>query len=114
MTTEAIEAIEVPEIVTEITQDTVIDPTPDLTEQEAIDAAVEGLRELIEQKYHFCNRWSDMMGERLPAAIKRDQQQRLRYLAAIKVLQGLTWWDGKASEALYSNLTAQRPEERER
>lgn len=99
MTTETIEAIEVTETVTEITE-TITDPAPpDLTEQEAIDAAVEGLRELIEQKYHFCNRWSDMMGERLPTAIKRDQQQRLRYLAAIKVLQGLTWWEGEVSEA---------------
>lgn len=105
MTTKTIEA---PEIVTEVTQDTiiqdtVIDPdtpdTPDLTEQEAIDAAVEGLRELIEHRYHFCNKWDAMMGERLPAAIKRDQQQRLRYLAAIKVLQGLTWWDGDYSPA---------------
>ena len=84
--------IEVPEIATEA--EALADPaTIELTEQEAIDAAVEGLRELIEAKYHFCNRWDAMMGERLPAAIKRDQQQRLRYLAAIKKLQGLTWWD---------------------
>lgn len=96
MTTPVIEA---PEIVEPTTQETIVDPaTIDLTEQEAIDAAVSGLRELIEAKYHFCNRYSDMMGERLPAAIKRDQVARLRYLAAIKVLQGLTWWESKLGD----------------
>lgn len=90
MTTKAIEATEAETT----TQETIVDPLAvELTEQEAIDTAVSGLRELIEAKYHFCNRYSDMMGERLPAAIKRDQQQRLQYLAAIKVLQGLTWWE---------------------
>lgn len=92
MTTQAIEA---PEQVTEIAEaETIIDPALiELTEQEAIGAAVEGLRELIEHKYHFCNRWNEMMGERLPAAIKRDQAARMRYLAAIKKLQGLNWWE---------------------
>lgn len=97
MTTQAIEVPEVTEIAED--QETVIDPALiELTEQEAIAAAVEGLRELIEVKYHFCNKWNDMMGERLPAAIKRDQAARIRYLATIKKLQGLTWWD-EASES---------------
>lgn len=98
MTTKAIE-VTIPEATTELTQVTIIDPATieldPMTEQEAIDTAVSGLRELIEAKYHFCNRYSDMMGERLPAAIKRDQAARLRYLAAIKVLQGLTWWEAE-------------------
>ena len=70
-----------------------LDPaTVTLTEQEAVTEAIAGLRELIEAKYHFCDRWAGMMGERLPAAVKREQAARLRYLAAIKVLQGVNWW----------------------
>lgn len=91
MTTQTLEIIE-----TEITTDP--DPQPPnpapLTEQEAIGIAVAGLRELIKLNYHFCNRWSDTMGERLPPAIKREQSQRRQYEAAIGVLEGLTWWKG--------------------
>lgn len=87
MTTETIEVIEAPETVATEAE------TAPLTEQEAIGIAVAGLRELIGYKYHFCNRWSDTMGDRLPPAIKREQAQRLRYEAAIKVLEGLAWWE---------------------
>lgn len=71
-----------------------LDPaTIELTEREAVAAAVDGLRELIECRYHFCDRFERMMGERLPAAIKRDQNQRILYLAVIKKLEGLMWWE---------------------
>lgn len=91
MTPATIEAVDT----IEVTQDTEIaEPTPaPLTEQEAIGVAVEGLRELIKLNYHFCYRMEFMLGTRLPPAIKREQAARLRYEAAIKVLEGLAWWN---------------------
>lgn len=71
-----------------------LDPaTIELTEREAVAAAIDGLRELIENRYYFCDRYERMMGERLPPAVKRDQNQRILYLAVIKKLEGLMWWE---------------------
>lgn len=66
----------------------------ELTEQEAVAAAIDGLRELIEHRYHFCNRYDQMFEGRIPHAVRRDQNQRILYLAVIKKLEGLAWWDG--------------------
>lgn len=64
-------------------------PKVKVTPPEAIALAIEGLRELVELKYHFDHRMAQLLpGEKLPHAVKAGLEKREQYLAAVAALQG--------------------------
>lgn len=75
-----------------------VEALPQLTEAEAITEAIEALREKA-MSFHFDIRAARMMGDHVPMSAKLGVQKQAKALAAMKVLQGMNWWEGGQVDA---------------